>query len=106
MIDINERDFCGGRGFGDRRRGVTVNGIDDDRVDAISDKILHLIELLRGIELGVFHQKLDIFIAPGLGPDAVEQDRQKRVVERRHRDCDAGLGKGRRREDAERRRHQ
>ncbi len=85
---------------------ITIYGIDDDRINAIGDEILHLIELLRRIKLGILDQKLDIFIAPGLGPDTVEQDRQKRIVERRHGHRNAGLGKGRSREDAECRRHQ
>ena len=89
-VDVDERHAGVGGGLGDGggRRGV--DRVDDDRVDAVGDEVLHLAQLLGDVVLGVLDLQRDARQRLGVIRHAVAQNGQEVVVELVHRHADLG----------------
>ena len=83
-VDVDERHAGVGGGLGDGggRRGV--DGVDDDRVDAVGDEVLDLVHLLRDVVLGVLDLQLHTRKRLRIIGHTVAEHGQKIVVELAH----------------------
>ncbi len=87
-VDVDQRDARLGGGVGDRLGRGRIGGVDDDRIDAAGDEVLHLAQLLADVALGILDLQVDLADLAGPGLHGVRDLDQELVGGARHRDAD------------------
>src|SRR3954470_6095915 len=92
-VDIDQRNAGLLHHLGDAAGSGGIGRIDDDGGYAFGDEVLHLIDLAADIGLGILELDFDAGHGFGLCGHGFADVGQEVVIEQRHRDADAGIGR-------------
>ena len=106
-VHVDERDARAGDEFRHLGRRGLVDGMDNDRIDALGDEVLDLAELAPDVERRILEAQFDSVVAGVEVGHRLAQHGEKGVVEVRHRNpdlrgrCGRGDERGEKRAGAE-----